>query len=262
MSALQFVDLSVPIREPVEGELAGELAPALAARIEYQDHQGSLEAITRILGCTPEDLPDGQGWGNETVTLSTHSGTHVDAPWHYFPTCGGQPAKTIDQLALEHFFGAGVVLDLRQFEPGERVPAEAVQAAVEATGQPLAAGEIVLLRYDADKTFGTAAYWTEYPGLTADATRWIIEQGVKVIGTDAVGFDRDFGSIAADFARDGDAGKLWEAHRVGMDLEYFQIEKLANLDQLPTRGFTVACFPVNIARASASWVRAVAIVGL
>jgi kynurenine formamidase len=262
MSGLRFVDLSVPIQEPVDGEIAGELAPTLAATIDYQTHRTSIEAVTRVLGCAPEDLPDGQGWAAETVTLSTHSGTHVDAPWHYYETTAGQPAKKIDELELERFFGPGVVLDLTRFGPGERVPVEAVQEAVEATGQPLAEGEIVLLRFDADKTFGTAAYWTEYPGLTAEATRWIIEQGISVIGTDAVGFDRDFGSIAADFARDGDASKLWEAHRVGMDLEYSQIEKLANLDQLPTRGFTVACFPVRIARASASWTRAVGIVGL
>jgi kynurenine formamidase len=262
VSTVRIVDLSVPIQEPVEGELAGELAPALAAKIDYQDHQESLAVVTHILGCTPEDLPGGEGWGNETVTMSTHAGTHVDAPWHYYPTTAGEPAKTIDQLPLERFFGPGVVLDLRAFGPGERVPAQAVQDAVEATGSPLAEGEIVLLRYDADKTFGTGAYWTEYPGLTAEATRWIIEQGISVIGTDAVGFDRDFGSMAADFARDGDASKLWEAHRVGMDLEYFQIEKLTNLDQLPTRGFTVACFPIKVAGASAAWTRAVGIVGL
>jgi cyclase len=65
-----------------------------------------------------------------------------------------------------------------------------------------------------------------------------------------------------DFQRDRDASKLWEAHRVGKDREYFQIEKLTNLDQLPPRGFTVACFPIKITGASAGWVRAVAIVGL
>jgi kynurenine formamidase len=262
MSALRFVDLSVPIQRPVEGELEGKLAPALAADIRYQDHNESVPAVTDILGCSPEDLPDGQGWANEFISLATHAGTHVDAPWHYFPTTAGKPARTIDELELEHFFGPGVVLDLRGHGPGERVERAAVEQAVQATGTPLAEGEIVLLRFDADKTFGTGAYWTQYPGLTAEATRWIVDQGVTVIGTDAVGFDRDFGSIARDFAADGDASRLWEAHRVGMDVEYFQIEKLANLDQLPTRGFTVACFPVKIRGASAGWARVVGIVGL
>jgi kynurenine formamidase len=261
MGDITFIDLSVPIQAPLEGELEGELAKALAATIAYEDHQQSLPIVTRIFGCTAEDLPDGQGWANESVTLSTHAGTHMDAPWHYFPTCAGAPSKRIDEVPLEECFGEGVVLDLTGHAPGERVGVEPVRAAAEAAGG-LAAGEIVLLRFGYDRGFGTASYWNQYPGLTGDATRWIVEQGPKVIGTDAVGFDRDFPSIAADFARDGDASGLWEAHRVGITHEYFQIEKLANLDRLPTRGFKVAAFPIKIADASAAWVRPVAMIGL
>ena len=261
MGDVTFVDLSVRIQEPLEGELEGELAKALAAKIDYEDHQQSLPIITRIFGCEPEDLPDGQGWANEMVTLSTHAGTHMDAPWHYFPTCKGDPSKRIDEVPLEDCFGDGVVLNLLGHGPGERVDTEVVEAAVEAAGG-LEARDIVLLRFGYDRTFGTASYWNRYPGLTAAATRWICDHGIKVIGTDAVGFDRDFPSMHADFAADHDTSKLWEAHRVGITHEYFQIEKLANLDQLPTRGFKVACFPIKIARASAAWVRPVAMIGL
>src|SRR5690606_31697675 len=137
----------------------------------------------------------GKGWATERLRLSTHAGTHVDAPWHYFPTTAGRRARTIDELPLDAFFGDGVVLDLTRFGPGARVGGDAVQAAVEATGAPLAEREIVRLRYDGDARFGTADYWNRYPGLTAEATRWIVDQGVRTIGTDAVGFDRDFPSI-------------------------------------------------------------------
>ena len=261
MAELKFVDLSVPIQEPIEGELKGDLAAALAAKIDYKTHDDS-ENDAAVFGCEVEDLPEGKGWAAETLTLSTHAGTHVDAPWHYFPTCEGKPAKTVDEVPLGAFFGPGVVLDLTEFGPGERVPATAVQAAVQATGAPLAAGEIVLLRFDGDAAFGTGSYWTEYPGLTAEATEWLVEQGVKLIGTDAVGFDRDFASTAADFARTGDRSLIWEAHRVGVEHEYFQIEKLANLSALPPRGFMVSSFPVKITGASAGWCRTVAIIGL
>ena len=60
----------------------------------------------------------------------------------------------------------------------------------------------------------------------------------------------------------GDDALLWEAHRVGIDHEYFQIEELCNLGALPPRGFWISCFPVKIARASAGWCRAVATFGL
>jgi kynurenine formamidase len=255
----RFVDLSVPIQNPSPGELAGDLAPLLAARIRYEDHDDTLPTAMNVFGCTEDDLPEQKGWANEQLELSSHAGTHMDAPWHYFPTTGGRPARTIDAVPLADCYGDGVVLDLTGHAGGERIAAEEVEVAVERTAAALRPGEIVLLRFGFDRAFGTSEYWESYPGLTAEATEWLLDQGVRTIGTDAVGFDRDFASMRADFERTGDATRIWEAHGVGRHREYFQIEKLTNLDQLPARGFTVACFPVKIAEASAGWVRAVAI---
>jgi hypothetical protein len=92
--------------------------------------------------------------------------------------------------------------------------------------------------------------------------RWLIGQSVKVIGTDAPGLDRGNPYAARDFQRTGDASLRWEAHRVGIDHEYFQIEKLANLGEIPARGAWIACFPVKITGGSGGWCRAVAILGL
>jgi kynurenine formamidase len=58
------------------------------------------------------------------TTLAKHTGTHVDAPFHYFPTCKGRPARTIDQMPLERFFNDGVVLDMRHKETGSIVTVE------------------------------------------------------------------------------------------------------------------------------------------
>jgi kynurenine formamidase len=82
---------------------------------------------------------------------------------------------------------------------------------------------------------------------------------VRVVGTDAWSWDAPFSFIADRFARTGDASIVWEGHKAGRVRPYYQMEKLQNLDALPGHGFTVACFPVKIERASAGWVRAVAI---
>jgi kynurenine formamidase len=260
---LHFVDLSVPIQRPVEGELNGGMGAILAAEIEYQSHTETHREFAAMFGgAGPEDMPDGQAIGAERLRLTAHAGTHVDAPWHYFPTSEGRPARTIDQLELEHFFAPGVVLDLRGHEPGDRVDADEIEAAVTATGAALSPGDIVCLRFGHDEHFATERYWDDYPGLGADATLRLIERGIKVIGTDAPGLDRGNPYMARDFRETGEASLLWEAHRVGIDHEYFQIEKLANLGALPPRGFWVSCFPVKIAGASAGWCRAVAILGL
>ena len=83
-----------------------------------------------------------------------------------------------------------------------------------------------------------------------------------MIGTDAVGFDRDFPSSTPTSPRTTTRRSCGRPTASASTDEYFQIEKLANLDQLPTRGFKVACFPIKIARASAAWVRPVAMIGL
>ena len=81
-----------------------------------------------------------------------------------------------------------------------------------------------------------------------------------VIGTDAWSLDRPPMFMGRDFLADHDPTHLWPAHFVGREREYCQIEKLAHLGDLPSAtGFTVACFPVRIERASAGWTRAVAI---
>jgi kynurenine formamidase len=259
---LRFVDLSVPIQVPNPGEIKGGMGAILAAEIEYQNHTETHREFRAMFNAGPEAMPDGQAVGAENLKLTAHAGTHVDAPWHYYPTSEGRRARTIDELELSHFFAPGVVLDLRGHLPGDRIDASEVLAAADKSGRALSPGEIVCCWFGQDEHFGTERYWNDYPGLGAEATRWLIDQGIKVIGTDAPGLDRGNPYMANDYATTGDASLLWEAHRVGIDHEYFQIEKLANLGALPARGFYVSVFPVKIKGGSAGWCRAVAIFGL
>lgn len=91
------------------------------------------------------------------------------------------------------------------------------------------------------------------------ATLWILEQGVRVVGTDAWSWDAPFSHTRRKVAETGDASLIWEGHRAGREIGYCHLEKLAHLDQLPDYGFNVACFPVKVHRCSAGWTRAVAI---
>jgi len=244
---LRIVDLSVAL-EDNPGE-------PVRPQVDFQDHDASAQLVAAIFGCEVSELPDGKGWGNETVTAITHAGTHVDAPWHYFPTCAGERARTIDELPLEWFVGPGVRVDLRHLERGTRVLPEHLD------GADVRDGDIVLLWTGAEQAWGTPEYPNAGCGLSAEATEWLLDRGVRVIGTDAWGLDRPLLDQRNAYASEGDAAKLWEAHRVGMRREYCQIEKLHNLGALPgERGFTVSCLPVKITGASAGWCRAVAIV--
>jgi hypothetical protein len=117
--------------------------------------------------------------------------------------------------------------------------------------------EYVRARVEGDRFYGQADYIDRGPGVTYEATRWLYDRGVRVMGIDAWGWDRPLRMEAADALAHDQTGIFWAAHQA--DLDYSQIERLVNLDQLPASGFTVACFPLRIRRASAAPARVVAI---
>ena len=235
----------------------------LPHKIEYVDHKQSFRAAQQLLNLDEETLwdlfPDGHAWAVETVHLSTHAGTHVDAPYHYGPTSEGKPARTIDRLPLRWFYSDGVVLNMTHKGPGEGITKEDVERELRRIGYTLKPYDIVLIRTDASKHFKEPGYDRKHPGLTREAVQHLVESGIKVIGIDAWGLDRPFDVLIQE-VKQGAKGRFWEAHFYGKEREYCQIEKLANLDKLPRPyGFKVVVFPFKLKGASASWTRAVAI---
>ncbi|HEX6024344.1 MAG TPA: cyclase family protein [Solirubrobacter sp.] len=248
----RIVDLSAPIAGSPPG------VPVFQRNeVEYFDHAAGAREIEEMFGVPARLLRDGEGWSRETVTLGTHNSTHVDAPYHYNSRIAGAPAATIDELPLERFYGPGVVLDFTARADGEAIDAADVQAALAAIPHTLAPGDIVLIHTGRDAFYGQPDYMHRGPGVTAAATRWMYEQGVRVMGIDAWGWDRPLRMQAADALERDEPGIFWEAHQA--DLDYSQIERLVNLGELPPTGFTVACFPLPIVRASAAPARVVAI---
>ncbi|MGH0031348.1 MAG: cyclase family protein [Myxococcota bacterium] len=244
-------------------EAARVAASVLVPEVEPIEPAGrGADIMCALFGCERSDLPDGEGWGDEQLRLSSHLGTHVDAPLHYGSTCEGRPARTISDIGLEELYCDGVVLDVREdAEPGQGLEVAALEKAIAANGAEVGPGTAVLLRtgqerYDiADPAF----YW--YPGMTRAGTLFLAERGVKVMGTDAVGWDRPFLEMRRAFGESGDAGEIWDGHFAGREREIFIVQQLANLAELPPHGFKVGFFPLLLARCSAAPARVVAFVG-
>lgn len=247
----EIIDLSVPIEDKAKSE-------PKPGRIQYSSHKNGTK-MAEPAGVKAEDFPDGIGLASEELTLITHCGTHLDAPYHFGPMVGGKPAKTIDQVPLEWCIGNGVVLDLSHKEESALITKENIKAAIEKIGYEIQPWDIVLIRTDRDKLWGSRDYPWVHPGMSRAATLFLIDKGVKIIGTDAYGFDRPF-TVMFKETREGNKQALWPAHFTGRDKEYLHIEKLANLDKLPNFGFIVMAFPILIKNASAGWVRAVALI--
>ena len=251
-----YLDLSRAIENDVPAD-----PPGLGPSITYIDHaKGVGEMLAMFPGLEREDLPDGEAWAVERLALTPHCGTHVDAPWHYASTMNkGERAATIDELPLDWFFRPGVKLDFRHVPSGQVVTAIEIERALDDIGHKLQPFEIVLMNTSAGAAYGSLEYLASGCGFGRDATIWLCEQGVKVVGTDAWSWDAPFAFTRQRFAKEHDPSIIWEGHKAGRERAYCQIEKLANLELLPSHGFQVACFPVKIKNASAGFCRAVAI---
>jgi len=249
---MRLIDLSVPIEE-----CPSELTPS---EIKREGHKSGALTMQSIFNCSADDLPQGLGWAVEQMTITTHTGTHLDAPYHFFPTSEGKPSRTIDQIPLEWCFADAFVLDMRHKKEGARIEPADIESALEQMAYSVKPFDIALILTGTDKFWGTPEYRNKGCGMGREATLWLIDRGVKIMGIDAWGFDRPFNQIVEDFSKTGDKSILWEAHFAGIEREYCHIEKLANLHMLPKHGFKLACFPVKITGASAGWVRPVAII--
>ena len=251
---MRLVDLSAPIRQSPP-----ETPEVLRTDIEFSGHAEGAAMIERLLGVPASLLRDAEGWAVETFTrFGTHNSTHVDAPWHYNSRIGDEPAQTIDALPLEWFFGPGVVLDMTAKDEGETVDAADVETELDRTGHDLRERDIVLVRTGRDAFVEEPGYMALGPAVTVDATRWLYERGVRVMGIDAWGWDGPLHLQAQAALETNERGVFWAAHQA--DLPYSQIERLVNLGELPSTGFQVACFPLKIVGASAAPARVVALV--
>ncbi len=226
--------------------------------IRYFSHADGAADIEKLFGVSPDLLRDGEGWATEIIThLGTHSSTHVDAPWHYNSSIRGERAQTIDELPLEWFFSDGVKLDMTAKADGDTVDVEDLERELARVGYTLKPLDIVLIQTGRDRFRDEPDYLFRGCGVTAPATRWLFDRGVRVTGIDAWGWDRPLNLQAEEALSGNRKGVFWEAHQV--DLPYCHMERLTNLDQVPSFGFKIACFPLKIKGGSAAPARVVAI---
>lgn len=262
---MKFIDLSIPIANDTFCD-----PPLTGPKVEYSDHEAGAKRMGLFFPGLKknEHLPDGKGWAVENITLSTHSGTHMDAPWHFSPIQDkelGKPRKslTIDEFPLEWGIGSLIILDCTDKEDGYVMTPADIDEKLDSINHKLRKGDVLCVHTNAAKYFGTKEFMDHGIGVGKEATLHIIRQGVHIVGTDAWSWDAPFSITAQKWKKSIENKKprpsiIWEGHFAGIELGYFQMEKLTNLDKVPPVGATIYCFPVKIAKASAGWVRAVA----
>lgn len=202
--------------------------------------------LTRYL-----DLEAGDVATVEVLQTGVHTGTHVDAPSHFV-----RGAAAIDDLPPGAISGGAVVVDVARTDQWRAVAREDLLSWEEGTGARIGKDDIVLLRT------GHARWWRDLPGgseyllrpwpyLVASAADLLVERGVRALGVECADPDRvDQRDLAA---------ATFEVHRRLLGAGIPIIENLANLDAIPSLRVDFLALALPIAGASASPVRALAL---
>jgi kynurenine formamidase len=253
----RFVDLSIFLENEVVTD-----PPFMRPKITYQTHRETVKEAQHFFpGVEAENYPGGEGFAAaEWVTMTTHNGTHLDAPWHFHPTMdGGARAITIDEVPLDWCFRPGVKLDFRHLPDGHVVTAHEVEQELDRIEYVLKPLDIVVVNTAAGSAVGNPNFVNIGCGMGYEATMYLLERGIRVTGTDAWSWDAPFSYTAERVKATGDTSLIWEGHKAGRDIGYCHLEKLHNLESLPPFGYMLSCFPHKVKGASAGWTRAVAI---
>jgi kynurenine formamidase len=252
MKGYHIVDLSLPL---MPGGGFG-----MPAEITYLDHRTRGKMLSEKFGFAPEAIGGKANAIEQFTSLTCHAGTHFDAPWHYDEIAEGKPALTVDKVPLEWCFGDGVWVDLSWKKPGEDITEGDIQKAFAQIGYTLKPMDIVLIKTGASAHYGQPGCDEANAGMTREATLWLGNQGIRVVGTDAGIWDRPAKMQMADLQQGLRPGSYMQGHRAAGEKGMCILEWLTNLDQLPHFGFLVYAFPIKVQNAGAGWVRAVAFV--
>ena len=189
-------------------------------------------------------------------SAAEHGGTHLDAPVHF-----AKGHTTVDQIPLEQLMGNGIVIDVSDKAAANRdyLVGVADFADWERRNGRIAPGTIVFLRtgfgkyypdrkmyLGTDERGAAAVAKLHFPGLDPAAARWLTQnRSIKAIGLDTASID--YGQST-----------LFESHRILFEKNIPALENVANLDQLPVKGFSVIALPMKIKGGSGGPVRIVA----
>ncbi|MCE5309272.1 MAG: cyclase family protein [Acidobacteriales bacterium] len=180
------------------------------------------------------------GFNVAEITASTHQGTHLDAPYHFF-----DDGATVDSIPLDRFCGEASLVDLAPH--GALAPRTGIGiATLEKHADAFVPGARILLRTGWDRRWHHADFFTDHPSLTLDAAHWIASRRIALLGLDTP----------------SPSVEDLEVHRILLDpaAQIVIVESLANLEQLPPR-FTFIGFPLRLDGCDGSPIRAVALCG-
>jgi kynurenine formamidase len=178
------------------------------------------------------------GYNLELVFLSSHSGTHLDAPYHFI-----QKGFKIDEIPLDRLITNAVLIKVRK---GSDEPITQKDIAYfESRNRKIASNVAVVFETGWSRNLTKEDYFTRNPGLSPAAAKYLVEKKVRLVGID---------SPNIDMGKDS----KFKVHHILLKHGVLILENLCNLEKIPRSNFRLIVLPLKLKGATGSPVRAVA----
>lgn len=201
----------------------------------------SLPVNSRMPGVDVSDArrPARDGWNATTLSLYSHCGTHMDAPFHFLPD-----GATLDQQDLSVCVGPATIVNIAPAEPWQLITV----ADLGELANQIEPGARLLFRTDWYKRYGTSEYRNQLPRISLELAEWLVKHRVAMIGVEPPSVT-DVNNMQ----------ELTDVHQTLFRGNVLIVEGLANLDQIQSPVFDFIALPMNITGGDGSPVRAIAI---
>jgi arylformamidase len=182
------------------------------------------------------------------LLIGEHMGTHLDSPSHIYPDAADPRHLTVAELPLRSLAGPAVKLDFGGLEGGTLIGPREIRDR-EADHRHITPDAVVICQFGWSVKWSSIAdpeYIASWPGLSEAGAAYLVDRGVRMVGTDCLGID-------------GSSADGLPAHETLLGNGVPIVENLANLDEVPAAFFFMA-LPLRIDGGTGSPVRAVALV--
>ncbi|MGE7092515.1 cyclase family protein [Lysinibacillus sp. NPDC048646] len=176
------------------------------------------------------------GFKETSLSMASHTGTHMDAPNHIFAH-----RTTLDLIPAEQFVGKGLVIDCSDLKDGQRITIDRINKVKDKADQ----AEFLLFYTGWDQYWGTEKYFGNYPYMTEEVADYLLQSKKKGVGLDVISID----SMTS----------LKIHKKVLADTDFVIIENLTGLGELGDELFTFCALPMKYENADGAPVRAIAI---
>jgi kynurenine formamidase len=184
---------------------------------------------------------DIHGYDSEVMFLSTHTGTHIDAPSHFI-----SGMATIDKIEINRFICNNAILLKIEKDCNQAVSRDDIIASEDNDVGEIKEKDTIVFFTGWQSQIESDIYMSNNPGLSSDAAEYLVEKKVNAVAIDAPSIDS---GIDASF----------KAHKILLSNDILIIENICNLEKFNTGRFTLIITPLKLIGASGSPVRAIGI---